>query len=237
MSYTGYSVAQVQNIIAQQAAATAQQGNLSPQQTTEFTNIAEATAQTESGFNPYAENINPPTEASYGVYQLNTLGGEGTPYVQNPSALFNPQLNSQIALSSLLQAFQSNPTGDPGQIAAAAQRPANPQNYAQTVDSYYQSYASGTNPLSAAQLGQSFNGPQQPPITGSATGAPAAPPVNFKWYEPWTWGQTGGQFLMRGVVGIFGVGLIYMGTKMVLGASGSGAAKQTINIVKSAAIE
>ena len=45
-------------------------------------------------------------EASYGLFQLNTMGGQGSGYANNPEALFDPKLNASIALPPIAAAYR-----------------------------------------------------------------------------------------------------------------------------------
>ena len=117
MSYQDYTVGQVQSIIATQATQAAEAQDLSPSQTQEAIGISEATAQQESGFNPYAIG-----DGSYGIFQDETQGGEGSGY--SPQQLFDPTTSASISIPTIVAELKANPTASPGAIAVAAQRPA-----------------------------------------------------------------------------------------------------------------
>ena len=93
--------------------------------------LALATASLESGFNPTAVGDG---GTSYGLFQLHQGGELGN---LTPQQAFQPVTNAQVALGVIAQAQAANPGGDPGAIAAAAQRPADPAAYAAAVDSIY----------------------------------------------------------------------------------------------------
>lgn len=219
MAYQTYTAGQVYSDVWAQSQAIAQQGGLTQGQAYEFGNIAEATAIQESGLNPYAENINPPTESSYGVFQDNVLGGLGSPYASNPGALFNPNTSAQVSLQNMLNVFKSNPSASPGQIAAASQRPANPIAYANSVNSTYSSLTAGQMPVN---LSQQFTGPSQ---AASAT-VPSAPTPNVRWYNPSTWGNAAGSLLARGAFVAVGGVLVLIGIRMLF----EGGSKISVNM-------
>ena len=66
---------------------------------------------------------------SFGLFQLHQ-GGE-LPAGMSAEQAFDPRKNAEIALSVFAQ---HGGIGDPGQLAAASQRPADPSGYAQKVD-------------------------------------------------------------------------------------------------------
>ncbi|MHB2016895.1 MAG: transglycosylase SLT domain-containing protein [Candidatus Xenobia bacterium] len=68
---------------------------------------------------------------SFGLFQLHQ-GGE-LPAGWSQQQAFNPQANAEVALSQF--AALNGKYSDPGQLAAAAQRPADPAGYARQVDS------------------------------------------------------------------------------------------------------
>lgn len=92
-------------------------------------NLALATAYHESGFDPTRVGDQ---GTSFGIFQLHRGGELGS---LSPQQAFDPTRNAQVSLSVVKQAASAG--GTPGQIAARAQRPANPAAYAQTVDSLY----------------------------------------------------------------------------------------------------
>jgi hypothetical protein len=91
--------------------------------------LALATAQVESGFNQYAVGDN---GESHGVMQEN-VHGRGAGRAPDYSVAGQTQRFAADVRRLLATGF----TGTPGQIAAAAQRPANAARYAQLVDAAY----------------------------------------------------------------------------------------------------
>ena len=67
---------------------------------------------------------------SFGLFQLHQGGELGN---LSETQAFDPSVNAQVALSQFQQLGGSY--SDPGQLAAAAQRPADQAAYAQMVDS------------------------------------------------------------------------------------------------------
>jgi murein DD-endopeptidase MepM/ murein hydrolase activator NlpD len=108
--------------------------------------LALAIAQKESEFDGSAVGDN---GCSIGVMQLNTCGGEGAglpDYV-----LHDPYLNARTALQQVKQVMQQHPDWSMGQIAAAAQRPGDPQGYAGAINNFVDSIQTGQGPLGWAQ--------------------------------------------------------------------------------------
>lgn len=100
--------------------------------------LAVADAVHESGLNPGEVGDN---GTSVGLYQLH-WGGElnalGADFQTAAAAASNPQTNAGVALAQFAAVEQANPSiTDPGQIAALAERPADPSSYAAAVDSLY----------------------------------------------------------------------------------------------------
>jgi len=100
--------------------------------------LAEIAARVESGFDPYArgDRVNG-QYTSFGLYQLHR-GGElealpGT-YDQKIAAAYDPGTNARVALQRIAAVYHQDPNRDPGEIIAAAQRPADPARYARRVD-------------------------------------------------------------------------------------------------------
>ncbi len=127
--------------------------------------LAIADAEYESGLNPTTVVMDhhadgSPAGYSVGLFQLNQ-GGElqdvpGATVADKVRAAQDPATNARVALAQFAAVVRANPgITDPGQIAAAAERPANPSAYAQAVDQRYQQ-------LTGAQ-----------PTTGSIGPAPA----------------------------------------------------------------
>lgn len=92
--------------------------------------LALAMARQESSLNPNAHNPN--GEDSWGLFQLNRKGGMGFGY--KPEQLVDPEFNARIALKSLARVAKERPSLDPGALAAASQRPADPRGYAKSVN-------------------------------------------------------------------------------------------------------
>lgn len=118
------------------AAAVAQHLGLDPL-------LALAIAQQESDFNPTAVGDQ---GASFGLYQLHQGGELGS---LTPAEAENPVTNAEVALSEVAQVAAANPDLSPGQIAALAQRPANPSAYAAAVNANYQQLAAGQGPAAS----------------------------------------------------------------------------------------
>lgn len=100
--------------------------------------LALAIAKNESGFNAQAVGDH---GTSFGLYQLHS-GGEleslkGSLSSQKKQA-FDPATNARVALTEVARVAKAHPNWSPGQIAAAAQRPADPSGYASRVNAIYQ---------------------------------------------------------------------------------------------------
>lgn len=91
--------------------------------------LAVAVARQESGLNPRAHNPN--GEDSWGLFQGNRKGGMGTGYT--PEQLMDPEFNARLMLSAMA-ATQKKTGLTGGALAAASQRPADPQGYARSVN-------------------------------------------------------------------------------------------------------
>lgn len=120
--------------------------------------LALAIAQVESGLNPNAIGDN---GHSVGLYQLNDQGeGAGMSVAQRQ----DPLTNARVALARVGAVYRANPGLDWGQIAAAAQRPANQQAYAARVDAAVAQYGSALGQLHdiATLGGQATLGPTAP---------------------------------------------------------------------------
>jgi len=90
--------------------------------------LAIAIAQQESGLNPQSVGDN---GTSFGLYNLHEGGELGN---LTKAQAFDPTTNIRTALAVVAQVAQQNPDMSPGQIAAAAQRPADPQAYAVAIN-------------------------------------------------------------------------------------------------------
>lgn len=116
-------------------------------------NFAIAVARYESNLNPDAIGDN---GNSVGLFQLNAQGeGAGMTVAQRE----DPATNARIALTQIKTVMEQHPDWSPGQIAAAAQRPADQAAYAQAINNEYQGNPSSSGgPSSAYQSGQSGPG-------------------------------------------------------------------------------
>jgi len=140
--------------------------------------LAIADAEYESSLNPTVVVMDhhadgSPAGYSVGLYQLNQ-GGElqdvpGATLADKIRAAQDPATNARVALAQFAAVMRANPgITDPGQIAAAAERPANPSAYAQAVDQRYQQ-------LTGAQPSTGSIGPSPataPPATATLTSLP-----------------------------------------------------------------
>lgn len=63
--------------------------------------LAMGIAGAESGWDPNAVGDN---GQSYGLFQLNIAGGQGTDYTGEPQLLLNPRLNARIAMQAIVKA-------------------------------------------------------------------------------------------------------------------------------------
>jgi hypothetical protein len=80
--------------------------------------IWQSIAHMETGgtFDPSLKNVNmpgkpgynpaKPAEASYGLFQLNTNGGQGLPWADRPDELLDPVKNAEIAAPEIARAYQ-----------------------------------------------------------------------------------------------------------------------------------
>lgn len=104
--------------------------------------LALAVAQQESGLNPGAIGDG---GYSFGLYQENTAGGAGSTYLNNGGSyedFFDPVSSTQRFADRVKYAMsQLGPDATPGEIAYAAQRPANRDAYIGAIDGLYQQSA------------------------------------------------------------------------------------------------
>ena len=108
--------------------------------------LALAIAQQESGLNPNAIGDG---GASVGLFQLNDQGeGAGMTVAERE----DPRRNAQIALAVVAQVAAQHPDWSPGQIAAAAQRPADQAGYASAIDSLYGPIKAGKLPSVSTKI-------------------------------------------------------------------------------------
>ncbi len=117
---TSYTKAQIEQIITSVAVSL----KVDPK-------LAIATAEQESGLNPNAVGDN---GTSFGLFQLHR-GGELGNLTQAQAD--DPATNAKVALTEFAKVSKSHPGIDPGQLAALAQRPAQPAQYAAKVDALY----------------------------------------------------------------------------------------------------
>ena len=107
--------------------------------------LALADATKESGTPGNVASIDPnavgDNGSSFGVYQLH-WGGElndlGTTFDAARARALDATTNAETALSRFAAVAKAHPEYTPGQVAAAAQRPADPVGYAADVDRAYQ---------------------------------------------------------------------------------------------------
>jgi len=106
--------------------------------------LALAVAYVESGFNP---NASGDSGHSIGLYQLNDQG-EGAEMTLAQKT--DPLTNANKALSEIGAMLSAHPGLDLGQIAAMAQRPADPAGYAARVDSALSMFGGGSSASSSS---------------------------------------------------------------------------------------
>lgn len=98
---------------------------------------------------------------SFGAYQLHETGELGN---LTPEQAYNPRTNAEVALAEYARVAKLHPNWSPGQIAAAAQRPADQTQYAKDVNAIY-------NQLIKAQRAARSS---KPPIKVSVTNSTAS---------------------------------------------------------------
>ena len=208
--------------------------------------LALATAKVESGFNPKAVGD---YGTSFGLYQLHKGGELGN---LTPQQAFDPSTNAAVALQQFKNVQRSYPNvTDPGQIAALAQRPADPQGYAVKVDQAYSALQQQKNNSNSGGglLGavgdalQIEGGPAAGVGAGIQAGQSVAGAIDsaagfFKWItDSHNWLRLGeilaGATLM--VIGVVAVGFT-LGDKDIVKAAGSVATSLTPGVgeIKSA---
>jgi hypothetical protein len=98
--------------------------------------LALAAAMQESGLNPNAKgDYNKKGRAtSFGIYQLHEGGELGN---MTAKQAFDATTNAKFALAEFAKVAKAHPGWSPGEIAAAAQRPADRVGYARDVNAYY----------------------------------------------------------------------------------------------------
>lgn len=99
--------------------------------------LALATSYVESGWNASAVGDN---DSSFGLFQLHRGGELGS---NTQAWADNPTNNATTALTVVANVAKQHPTWSPGQIAAAAQRPADQSAYAAKVNQIYNEIKSG----------------------------------------------------------------------------------------------
>lgn len=125
--------------------------------------LAVAVAIQESGLNPTAVGDG---GTSFGLYQLHQGGELGT---LTPQQAFDPATNALRALSTMASVANAHPGWTPGQIAAAAQRPADRTSYAQSVDQIYARLPSDLSTLPGGSLSGTQSQPAQTTSASSST--------------------------------------------------------------------
>lgn len=151
--------------------------------------LALALIQQESGFDPNAHHVSD-SENSWGVAQLNTMGGEGAglpAYI-----LQDPYSNAKVAFTRVTQVMQQNPGADWGTIAALAQRPGDPTGYARSINNYVDQVQSGQGSLGWGQATIRVGDPSfEQNVQYGANAVP--PPFNSSYFENITqsFGQNG----------------------------------------------
>lgn len=137
-----------------------------------LTAISIATAQQESGFDP---NIVGDNGTSFGLFQLHQGGELGS---LTPTQAKDPLTNAMTAIQNIADTFKNHPDWSPGEIAAAAQRPADPTGYAQSVNTIFKQDANGglSGILNGAMnsVGKVFGGLGMPTSIGNI-GGPSLP--------------------------------------------------------------
>jgi hypothetical protein len=166
--------------IAQTVADVAQQFGVPPE-------VALAVAYHESNLNPtatgdrgffrdgqfVADPSGPPT--SFGLYQLHQGGELGK---LSQSAAFDSYTNASVAVPVIAQARKKHPGYTWGQVVAAAQRPANQQAYAASIDTILTNYrTSKLDPVDYFSKVTSYGGKTQAQLfPGGGGTAMTAPP-------------------------------------------------------------
>lgn len=164
-------ISTIEKMIVGVADQVAAQYGVDPQR---LATIALGTADVESSFNPTAANTSSPP--SYGLFQLD-VAGEGSG--MTISEMEDPMVNAQTAIPVIAQALKANPGATDGEIAAIAQRPANPAAYAVDVQQAINSYGfsgtatsdsgSGTNSQQAASGTTTLGNVGPVPVTVSTS--------------------------------------------------------------------
>lgn len=161
-------------------------------------NLAIATAQVESGLNPSAVGDG---GTSYGLFQLHRGGELGS---MTPQQAFDPLTNARRALSEFANVQKRIPGVNGGQLAALAQRPADPVGYAKKVDAAF------------AALGGSVGGA----ASNAASGAAAIPLNGISWLTSTLGMGNPSELLTRGGFVITGFLLVAVGAYIAFSSSG-----------------
>lgn len=132
-------------------------------------NLALAIAQEESGFNPTASGDG---GHSIGVFQLNDAGGEGSG--MSVAARQDVATNARIALTEVAAVMKRMPGATAGQVAAAAQRPADRVGYANAINSIITG-GGGSNIVTPGAAGSSSPAGQDVFVPGTSTVLTGAP--------------------------------------------------------------
>ncbi|MHB8188947.1 MAG: hypothetical protein ACYDHP_00675 [Ferrimicrobium sp.] len=106
-----------------------------------------ATAWRESEWNPFAVGD---LGSSYGVFQLHVGGELGS---LAPSTVLEPAANALVAGEQLAHWAHIYPDGNPGDVAALAQRPADPSAYAAVVNYWFAKCENGWQPPATTYVG------------------------------------------------------------------------------------
>jgi hypothetical protein len=148
----------IADIIAS-ATGIAKTDKLTKSQTNELVNTSIATSAVETGgtFNPDAVGDG---GTSFGLFQLHEGGELGT---LTQSQADNPTTNSDVAIAQIAAVLKAQGANEsPGDVAAGAQRPANPTSYASDVNALLgkgsntgQSYVTSGNSSSSSSSSSS----------------------------------------------------------------------------------
>lgn len=142
--------------------------------------IALGIAMAESGFD---QNAVGDAGCSIGLYQLNTCGGQGSDYKDNPDALKDPKLNAQIGIVAITRAaFISTAAGFTGDqwIREVARRSGHP-GFVPLDDSRLTNIANDCYELIFDDAGHFVQWPPNNPAVCSGVIAP--PPPLGAWTE------------------------------------------------------
>lgn len=136
--------------------------------------IALATSYEESGFDPFKNGDykipgDESTATSFGLFMLHEGGELGS---HSQFWAYSPANNCAVAIPEIARQRRANPGKSAGQVAALAQKPKNPVEYAAAVDAYYRTLTTkGVSGLPS----KSIFGPHNVPFTHSKDGKPLDP--------------------------------------------------------------